>query len=110
MGKFMAHLYAIERRFHSDGDIIPETIGADRGFCEGFRGAVEKKNFRLVTPAFKRGRSVHGEQMAFSLEDSKKTREQASRRVIIENARSREDDVAAVGGSGIGDGCEDDAV
>ena len=83
-----AHRASIPRRMTtlSNGEsiVVPETIAADRGFCEGLNRQFERDAFRLVHPAFSRGQNV-----SFSKEDILNTRQQASRRVIIENAFGR---------------------
>lgn len=82
------HRASIRRRTFTDENdenvVVPETIAADRGFCEGLNRQFERDAFRLVHPAFSRGKNV-----AFSKEDILDTRAQACRRVLIENAFGR---------------------
>jgi len=83
-----AHRASIRRRTFTDKNdenvVVPETIAADRGFCEGLNRQFERDAFRLVHPAFSRGKNV-----AFSKEDILDTRAQACRRELIENAFGR---------------------
>ena len=69
---------------NGQNEVVPETIAADRGFCEGLNRQFEQDEFRLVHPTFSRGKNV-----AFSKEDVLDTRAQACRRVLIENAFGR---------------------
>ena len=82
------HRSSIRRRTFTDANgrnkSVSETIAADRGFCEGLNRQFERDAFRLVHPAFLRGKNV-----AFSKEDILDTRAQACRRVLIENAFGR---------------------
>ena len=82
------HRSSIRRRTfttaNGQNEVVPETIAADRGFCEGLNRQFEQDGFRLVHPTFSRGKNV-----AFSKEDVLDTRAQACRRVLIENAFGR---------------------
>ena len=82
------HRSSIRRRTFTDAsdqnEVVPETIAADRGFCEGLNQQFERDAFRLVHPAFSRGKNV-----AFSKEEVLDTRARAYRRVLIENAFGR---------------------
>jgi len=56
------HRASIRRRTFTDENdenvVVPETIAADRGFCEGLNRQFERDAFRLVHPAFSRGKNV----------------------------------------------------